>query len=92
MHTNTYLGKEQILKKGARKSENEVRKVFERIFNRKFKTTRPKWLNYKGNRLEIDGFNKEFNIGFEYQGEYHYEEIEKILKYYITNRSEIIHN
>ncbi|MBD1913612.1 MULTISPECIES: hypothetical protein [unclassified Leptolyngbya] len=64
------------IKKGKKKSENEVRKTFERILGEKFSTSRPKWLVVEGNRLELDGYSKELLLAFEYQGEYHYQEVE----------------
>ena len=39
----------------------------------KFPTQRPNWLiNEERNRLELDGYNEELKIAFEYQGEQHF--------------------
>jgi len=59
-------------------SEEICRTTFEQIFNSKFNKWAPKWLrNPKGNQMTVDGYNKHFNIAFEYQGEQHY----KITRY-----------
>lgn len=53
--------------------ERTCRFIFEEIFNTTFKKCRPKWLiNSKNNLLELDGFNKELGIAFEYNGQQHY--------------------
>lgn len=49
-------------------SEEQVRRVFERLTQAKFPKARPKWL--KG--LELDGYNERLGIAFERQGEHHY--------------------
>jgi hypothetical protein len=55
------------------KSEEICRTTFEQIFGYEFPKVRPKWLkNSRGNQMEIDGFCKELNIGFEYQGIQHF--------------------
>ncbi|MEE9378599.1 MAG: hypothetical protein V3V33_11270, partial [Candidatus Lokiarchaeia archaeon] len=55
-------------------SERICRRYFEHIFNAKFPKSKFNWLfNNEGNQLELDGYNKEWNIGFEYQGRQHYE-------------------
>ena len=58
------------------KSEAETRRIFEEIFNAKFPKSRPNWLkSSRGTSLELDGYNPELKIAFEYQGEYHYMEV-----------------
>jgi hypothetical protein len=57
-----------------RKGENAVRKFFEKIFNNKFPSSKPSWLAYQGQRLELDGYCKDLKIAFEYQGKYHFDE------------------
>jgi len=54
-------------------SERLCREYFEHIFGFKFPKVRPKWLiGVKGYRLELDGYCKELNLAFEYQGRQHY--------------------
>ncbi len=50
------------------------RKIFETIFKVEFPTKRPGFLkNPKtGRNLELDGYSKELNLAFEYDGEQHY--------------------
>jgi len=58
-------------------SERICRKFFESIFNVPFKKIRPNWLiGTKKRKLELDGYNKDLKIAFEYQGKQHYEYIE----------------
>lgn len=56
------------------KSEEICRTVFNDIFGKEFHTVRPDFLkNPKTNRnLELDGYNHELRLGFEYNGEQHY--------------------
>ena len=60
-------------KKCSRNFREEIcRTTFEQIFNRKFNKWSPKWLrNHNGKQMFVDGYNKHFNIAFEYQGEQH---------------------
>jgi hypothetical protein len=51
------------------KNESECRKLFEEFLERPFPKSRPSWLN----RLELDGYNAELRIAFEYHGVQHYE-------------------
>lgn len=51
------------------KSEKLCREIFMEIFDTKFPNMRPSFLN----GLELDGYNEEKNIAFEYQGKQHYE-------------------
>lgn len=55
-------------------SQEIARQFMEKIFNKKFDTIYPKWLiNPKtGRNLELDGYNEELKIAFEYNGEQHY--------------------
>ena len=62
-----------ICSKGS-KSEELVRVVMEQIFGSEFKRVRPSWLkNDLKVPMELDGYSKELNIAFEYQGRQHYE-------------------
>ncbi|WP_241170381.1 hypothetical protein [Serratia marcescens] len=64
-------------------SESRVRTIFEVSFGQKFPNTKPEWnMNPWTNKpLELDGYCKEFNIAFEYDGEHHFE-----IDPYNTNR------
>lgn len=55
-------------------SENCARHIFENYTGKKFVKCKHDWLiNTKTNcKMELDGYNKELSIAFEYQGEQHY--------------------
>ena len=56
------------------KSERLCRMTLEQLFEKPFPKSRPTWLiNREGNRMELDGYNKELGIAFEYNGEQHLE-------------------
>lgn len=46
--------------------------IFERLFDKPFMKTRPEFLRYNGNLLELDGYCPELNLAFEYNGAQHY--------------------
>ena len=55
-------------------NETICRNYFERIFEKPFPKSYPEWLiNEKGNQMELDGYNKELELAFEYQGIQHRE-------------------
>lgn len=56
-----------------RVGENKVRLIFEHIFQKEFPTQRPTWLKspLSEKNLELDGYNEELKIAFEYQGPHH---------------------
>lgn len=56
------------------KRENSCRKIFENLYDKSFyKIKHPNIRNPKTNRsLELDGYNEELQLAFEYQGEFHY--------------------
>lgn len=57
--------------------EEICRFIFETMFKQKFYSIRPDWLkNIKtGRNLELDGYCSELKLAFEYDGEYHYQQI-----------------
>jgi hypothetical protein len=57
-------------------SERICRGVFETVFNCRFEKVKPDWLKLgQKSRLELDGYNHQLNIAFEYNGEGHYKRI-----------------
>ncbi len=55
-----------------RRGERLTRAVFERIFGHSFPLVRPSWLRTsRGGRLELDGYDTESRVAFEYQGYTH---------------------
>lgn len=54
-------------------SEEIARQCFEFIFDKKFTNTRKILIREEKPSLELDGFNEELNMAFEYQGEQHYQ-------------------
>lgn len=59
------------------KSEALTRSIFESIFSQKFNKTRPSWLRASKNKesMELDGYNQDLRLAFEYQGEHHYADV-----------------
>jgi hypothetical protein len=64
-----------IQKKGKKlyKHEEKCRDIFQHIFGVEFKSVRPKWLRnpVTGKNLELDGYNEELKLAFEYDGRQH---------------------
>ncbi len=56
-------------------SEEFTRFIFEKIFNEKFEKIK---FHYNGHCLELDGYNSDINIAFEYNGIQHYRKNEFI--------------
>jgi len=53
-------------------AERTCRQFFEKLFDKKFNKSYPKWLKSPaGNTMHLDGHSKELNIAFEYQGSQH---------------------
>jgi hypothetical protein len=54
--------------------EEECRRIIENITGKPFIKVRPKFLKYPptGKNLELDGYNEELKMAFEYNGEQHY--------------------
>lgn len=72
---NTKLFSTSITKKKSPygKYENRCREIFEHIFNKKFPKVRPDFLRRPNGRcLELDGYNDELKLAFEYNGYQHY--------------------
>lgn len=55
--------------------ESVCREIFERVFSRPFPTKRPSFLKNPetGRNLELDGFNSDLHLAFEYNGRQHYD-------------------
>lgn len=82
-NTNDVINDNNTLKNGGRdriknlkkhprsKSEAEVVKYLEEITGQKFPTVQPKWLSWKGKRLELDGYNERVGIALEFSGPLH---------------------
>jgi len=59
-------------------SERLCRAIFTHLYEAPFPRTRPSWLLSKMNaRMELDGFNEDLNLAFEYQGVQHYRPVRK---------------
>lgn len=56
-----------------KKHESRCRNILEQIFQSPFTSVRPDFLRYPktGKNLELDGYNPEYQIAFEYQGVQH---------------------
>lgn len=59
------------------KNEEECRRIFQDIFQKPFDKRRPEWLrmNDNGRLLELDGYEEELGVAFEYDGEQHFKAI-----------------
>jgi len=61
------------LSNGSGLSEHLCRSIFENLYRAQFPRCRPDWLRSEsGARMELDGYNEELAIAFEYQGIQHY--------------------
>jgi len=83
--TTIYRKSSSTINKSPKKWENQekCRKSFEEVFYpKKFPSSRPDWLKnpLTGQNLELDGYNKELNIAFEYDGKQHHEYVKHFHK------------
>ena len=59
-------------------SERLCRAVMEHLYSARFPRQRPKWLlSDKGTAMELDGYNEDLGLAFEYQGIQHYKPVLK---------------
>ena len=69
---NTALSQLTRRKHIYKKHEQRTRTILETLFKRPFTSIRPSFLKYiHGKNLELDGYNPELNLAFEYQGIQH---------------------
>lgn len=63
-------------------SEEICRAIIETAYGRRFPSTFPgDWLqNSRGRKMQLDGYCAELHLAFEYQGEQHYENVNKFKK------------
>jgi hypothetical protein len=58
------------------RAEQYCREDFNELFGAEFPRVRPVWLRPEGGQpLELDGYNANWRLAFEYQGAHHYEEV-----------------
>lgn len=70
-------------------AEENVLTIIERLTGWKFAKVRPAFLKgYSSHPMELDGYNEEHRIAFEYQGEYHYKPIHGEAKLRGTKRND----
>jgi hypothetical protein len=57
-------------------TENKVREIFEELFLKSFPIAKPQWLKNPESKsnglLQLDGYNEELKLAFEYDGEFHF--------------------
>lgn len=72
---NKHINISQRKGRSTSKMEEMCRDIFEKLYNRPFKPTRPEFLKNPatGKNLEIDGYNDQLKLGFEYNGKQHSE-------------------
>ena len=87
MYTSSYGSPREYLPKPKEsKGETICRSYFERTFGKRFAKARPDFLNNPVTggdyNLELDGYNSEMKLAFEYQGQQHY----KYIPYFHKNK------
>ena len=68
--------------------ETYARGVFENMFGILFPVVRPSWLIWKTAPMELDGYNEDLKLAFEYQGLAHYEPLYGISKFVRTKQND----
>lgn len=68
---------------GKHKLEHFAREIFQTLTGKKFPSGYYTWLTYRGRQLQLDGYCKELEIAFEYQGAQHY----RYIQYFSRSRS-----
>lgn len=68
--SNVKLGKWSRYEKNC--SEHICRQIIEQLYNNKFPSNYNLLTQSNGNRLQLDGYCENLNIGFEYQGQQHF--------------------
>jgi hypothetical protein len=74
VHVNIFGGRDRIKDLNAHprtKSEAEVVKILEELTGEKFPTVYPRWLVWRGKRLELDGYSQKLKIALEFSGPLH---------------------
>ena len=68
---------QSTIKPGLIGGENHVTQIFEQIYGKPFRKSRPKWLKFATTKrpLELDGYNEDLKIAFEYQGRQHMQRV-----------------
>lgn len=73
--------------------ERICREYFEYFTKRPFVRCYPKWLRTTNTRMQLDGYNDELKISFEYNGKQHYEDVNwygrKLCYVNVANRDEL---
>lgn len=65
----------------AYKNEQECREIIQKITQKPFPTCKPSFLGKKNKKcLQLDGYNEELKIAFEYNGEQHYKVVDFFFK------------
>lgn len=58
------------------KTEDDIRSVFEKLLNKEFPQSYPRFLSLSRYRhLQLDGFNEELKLAFEYDGPHHFKKV-----------------
>ncbi len=70
-------------------TEEQVRRTIELLTGWKFPKARPSWLKGRSKTaMELDGYNEEHRVAFEYQGQQHYNPIFGEIAFAVTTRND----